>query len=86
LPYFAGEHLILAEIVAEMLVYILPNLGISLVEYPRLHDWPERLTARSTWQQIHLSPEEWSSFKRHLRVMPKIWERRRRQRVNALAP
>jgi glutathione S-transferase len=85
LPYFAGEQLSMAEIVAGTLVCTLPDLGIPLTHYPQLKDWSERLLLRPTWQQIQLSPEEWSSFKRHLRVMPKIWERRRRQRMNALA-
>lgn len=84
LPYFAGEQLTLAEIVAGTLVYTLPDLGTSLTDYPRLNAWSERLLSRPTWHQIQLSSEEWSSFKRHMRVMPKIWQRRRRQRVNTL--
>jgi glutathione S-transferase len=40
---------------------------------------------RSAWQQIELSLEEWSNFKRHMKVIPKIWERRRRQRINSLS-
>lgn len=86
LSFFAGKQITLADIVAGTLIYTLPDLGISLNDYPRLKTWSERLLSRPTWQQIQLSPEEWSSFKRHLRVMPKIWERRRRQRVNALVP
>lgn len=82
--YFAGEQLTLADIVAGTLVCTLPDLGIPLSDYPKLKAWSERLLSRPTWQQIQLSLEEWSSFKRHLRVMPKIWERRRRQRVKAL--
>ncbi|WP_404789698.1 glutathione S-transferase family protein [Altericista sp. CCNU0014] len=84
-PYFAGEQLTVAEIVAGMLVCTLPDLGISFANYPRLQAWSDRLLARPTWQQVQLSSEEWTSFKRHLRVMPKTWERRRRQRVKALA-
>ncbi len=83
--YFAGEQLTLAEIVAGTLVYRMPSLGIALTSYPRLNGWSERLLLRPTWQQIELSPEEWSSFKRHIRVIPKVWERRRRQRMNALS-
>lgn len=83
--FFAGEQLTLAEIVAGTLIHILPDLGLPLVDYPGLNSWSERLLARSTWQQIQLSPEEWSSFKRQIRVMPKIWQRRRRQRMSVLA-
>jgi glutathione S-transferase len=84
-PYFSGEQLTLAEIVAGTLVPVLPALEIPLIDYPKLNVWSERLLSRPSWQTIQLSPEEWSSFKRHMQVMPKIWQRRRRQRVNALS-
>jgi glutathione S-transferase len=84
-PYFAGDQLTLAEIVAGTIVHKLPDLGVSLVGYPGLNRWSERLLARPTWQQIELSAEEWSTFKRRMRVMPKIWQRLRRQRMSALA-
>lgn len=84
-PYFASEQLTLAEIVAGTLVYRMPELGIALIDYPRLNVWSERLLSRPTWRQIELNSEEWSNFKRRMRVIPKIWERRRRQRMNALS-
>lgn len=84
-PYFASEQLTLAEIVAGTLVYRMPDLGIALTDYPRLNVWSERLLSRPTWRQIELNSEEWSNFKRRMRVIPKIWERRRRQRMNALS-
>jgi glutathione S-transferase len=82
--YFAGEQLTLAEIVAGTLVDKMPSLGVALTNYPRLNAWSERLLARPTWQQIQLSADEWDGFKRRIRVMPKTWERRRRQRMNAI--
>jgi glutathione S-transferase len=82
--YFAGEQLTLAEIVAGTLVDKLPDLGVALTNYPRLEAWSERLMSRPTWQQIQLSADEWDSFKRRIRVMPRTWERRRRQRMNAI--
>ena len=78
-PFVAGEQLTLAEIVAGSLVPALPKLDMPLIAYPRLNAWSERLLTRSTWQAIQLSPEEWSNFKRHMKVMPKVWQRRRRQ-------
>lgn len=83
--YFAGEQLTMAEIVAGTFVYRMPSLGISLINYPKLQAWSDRLLLRPTWQQIELSSEEWHSFKRHMKVIPKIWERRRRQRINSLS-
>lgn len=83
--YFAGAQLTLAEIVAGTLVDKLPDLGVILSDYPRLQAWSERLLARPTWQQIELSAPEWDNFKRRIKVIPKVWERRRRQRMNALS-
>jgi glutathione S-transferase len=83
--YFAGEQLTMAEVVAGTLVGLLPDLGVALTDYPRLQDWSARLWIRPSWQQIALSVEEWQSFKRHIRVLPKIWQRRRRQRINVLS-
>lgn len=82
--YFAGEQLTLAEIVAGTIVHNLPKLGVTLVDYPKLSRWSERLLARPSWQQIELSAEEWDTFRRRMRVIPKLWQRRRRQRVTAL--
>lgn len=83
--YFAGEQLTLAEIVAGTLVPLVSDLGVLLSDYPRLQRWCERLLARPAWQHIQLSAEEWSNFRRHMRVMPRIWQRRRQQRMAALA-
>ncbi|PSN12219.1 glutathione S-transferase family protein [filamentous cyanobacterium CCT1] len=82
--YFAGNQLTLAEIVAGTMVHRMPDLGVSLDRYPGLQRWSARLLARPTWQQIELSGEEWSIFRRRMRVIPKLWQRRRRQRVTAL--
>ena len=83
--YFAGDQLTLAEIVAGTIVHKLPDLGVSLAGYPGLSRWSEQLLARPTWQQIELSAEEWGLFKRRMRVIPKIWQRRRHQRMVVLA-
>ncbi len=84
--YFAGDQLTLAEIVAGTIIHKLPDLGVSLVSYPGLRRWSEQLLARPTWQQIQLSAEEWSTFRRRMRLIPKLWSRRRRQRLAALMP
>jgi glutathione S-transferase len=80
-PYFADNQLSLADIVAGTLVHRLPDLGLPLTDYPNLEQWSARLLARPSWQTIQLEPEEWQRFKRSLRVMPKIWQRRRQQRA-----
>jgi glutathione S-transferase len=83
--YFAGEQFTLAEIVAGTIVHKVPDLGVALTNYPRLSRWSERLLARPSWQQIALSVEEWNTFKRRMRVIPKLWQRRRQQRMTALS-
>lgn len=84
-PYFAGTQLTLAEIVAGTLVCRMPEMGTDLTHYPRLNNWSERLLARPSWQQIELSTDEWSTFKRRMRIIPKMAERHRRQRISALS-
>jgi glutathione S-transferase len=81
--YFAGEQLTVAEITSGTLVHRLPDLGVSLSA--SLNDWSDRLLARPSWQQMHLSSEEWQGFRRFLRAMPKLWQRRRQQRMKALS-
>lgn len=83
-PFVAGDQLTLAEIVAGSLIPALPNLDVPLTPYPRLQGWSERLLARPSWQSVQLSADEWSHFKRHMKVMPKVWQRRRRQRAERL--
>ncbi|MBE9168051.1 glutathione S-transferase family protein [Pleurocapsales cyanobacterium LEGE 06147] len=84
-PYFGGEQLTLAEIVSGTIIPDLPKLGIPLINYPKLDNWAKRLLLRESWQQIQLSSEELNNFKRSMRLLPKIWQKRRRQRMNALA-
>lgn len=84
-PYFADEQLTLAEITAGTLVCRLPDIGIPLLDYPKLNAWNERLLARPTWQQIELSADEWALFKRAMQVMPKVWQQRRLRQVKAMA-
>jgi glutathione S-transferase len=83
-PYFAGDRLTLAEIVAGTIVGKISDIAAPLTDYPSLQHWSERLLARPTWQQLELSPEEWTDHQRRMRVIPKIWQHRRRQRMKAI--
>lgn len=85
-PFVAGVQLTLAEIVAGSLIPALPKLAMPLTDYPRLNAWSKRLLDRPSWQEIALSEDEWNSFKRHMKVIPKVWQRRRRQRLLQLLP
>jgi glutathione S-transferase len=83
--FLGGEQISLADLVASSMMVGIPDLGIDLQAYPQLALWLERLLARPSWQPVKLSPEEWQDVKRKMRVMPKIWQKRRRQRVAAMA-
>jgi glutathione S-transferase len=78
--YFGGKDLTIADIVAGTIIPDLPRLGIDLVNYPQLSNWCERLLSRKSWQQIQLSDAEFQNFQRQFKVLPKIWQKRRRQR------
>ncbi|MCC5641732.1 glutathione S-transferase family protein [Nostoc sp. CHAB 5824] len=62
-PYFASHNLTLAEVVAGTVVTLLPSIGISLSEYPKLNAWCDRLVARTTWQATEATPEAMEAFK-----------------------
>jgi glutathione S-transferase len=81
--YFGGEQLTLAEIFIGSFLHRMPDLGMDLTNYSTLMAWGDRLLRRPSWQEIQLSPSEWHDFKRYVRLLPKIWQRRRQQRATA---
>lgn len=83
-PYFGGEHLSLADIVAGSLVPVVCDLGFSLNQQPRLQTWVHTLMDRPTWKQTQLSASEKERFLRSIRALVRVWQRRRRQRVEEL--
>ena len=62
-PYFGSENLTLAEVVAGTVVDVLPSVGISLSDYPKLNAWCDRLIARPSWQATEATPEAIEAFK-----------------------
>nr|WP_199349624.1 glutathione S-transferase family protein [Nostoc flagelliforme] len=62
-PYFASENLTLAKVVAGTVVPLLPIVGISLSEYPKLNAWCDHLVAHPTWQATEPTPEAIEAFK-----------------------
>ncbi|MDJ0727016.1 MAG: glutathione S-transferase family protein [Prochloraceae cyanobacterium] len=57
-PYFFGERLTLADIVAGTAVPSIPFLGISFDGYPKVKQWCEGLQKRASWQQTEPTEEE----------------------------
>lgn len=74
-PYFGSEQLTLGDIVAGIGVISLPNLGVTLNNYPKLDAWCQRLMERPVWQKTALSPEDFEQFKRRVRVLVKLRRR-----------
>ncbi len=68
-PYFAGEQLTIAEVVAGTLVCWLPNMGVSLEDYPKLKNWLSGLMQRPSWQQTQPTPEYIEAFKPQARKL-----------------
>ncbi|WP_414568367.1 glutathione S-transferase family protein [Nostoc sp. CCY 9925] len=62
-PYFGSENLTLAEAVAGTVVPLMPIVGISLSEYPKLNAWCDRLIARPAWQATEATPEDIAAFR-----------------------
>ncbi|MEH1935889.1 MAG: glutathione S-transferase family protein [Nostoc sp.] len=62
-PYFASHNLTLAEVVAGTVVNVLPSVGISLSDYPKLNAWRDRLIVRPTWQATEATPEAIEALK-----------------------
>ncbi|MEH2237752.1 glutathione S-transferase family protein [Nostoc sp.] len=62
-PYFASHNLTLAEVVAGSVVTVLPSVGISLSDYPKLNAWCDRLIVRPSWQATETTPEAIEAFK-----------------------
>lgn len=72
-PYFLGEQLTYADIVAGTAVAVIPNLGISLEPYSKVTKWVTNLNQRPSWQQTASSPEELEKSKA---IMKAILQRR----------
>jgi glutathione S-transferase len=68
-PYFGGDCLTLADIVAGTAVTWLPSLGVSLDEYPSLKQWCDGLMQRQSWQQTQPTPEQIEGFKAQMREL-----------------
>jgi glutathione S-transferase len=62
-PYFVSHNLTLAEVVAGTIVTVLPSIGISLGEYPKINAWCDRLMARPSWQTTQATPKMMAAFK-----------------------
>ncbi|MBE9183599.1 glutathione S-transferase family protein [Microcoleus sp. LEGE 07076] len=70
-PFFGSSAMTLADVVAGVSVTWLPELGVSLDDYPKLQAWSERLNSRLSWQQTQASPELVEAFKVQMKQLMK---------------
>ncbi|MDY6941292.1 MAG: pentapeptide repeat-containing protein [Cyanobacteriota bacterium] len=68
-PYIGSDRLTLADIVAGTVVIWLPQMGVSLDEYPHLQAWLQRLAERESWQQTQPSPEQVEAFQSRVKEL-----------------
>ncbi len=61
--FFGGQQLSLADVVSGTLAAWLPEMGLSLADYPTLDSWRQRLMERPAWQQTHVSQADLEAFK-----------------------
>ena len=69
LPYFGGDQLTLADLVAGTAIPLLPTIGVSLKDYERLSNWVKRLRQRESWQQTEPTQEMIDAFKIQMREL-----------------
>jgi len=67
--FIAGEQLSLGDIVAGCAVPVLPILGVSLTDYPKINAWVERLMQRSSWQITQPTPEAIEAYKVRIQAL-----------------
>jgi glutathione S-transferase len=68
-PYFGGENLSLAELVAGTAIPFLPQMGIEMEDYPKIKAWCDRLMQRSSWQETQPTPEAIAAFKSQMKEL-----------------
>ena len=67
----SNDGVSLADVVAGVSVPWLPELGVSLDEYPKLQAWCDRLNSRDSWQKTQASPELVEAFKAQMKQLMK---------------
>lgn len=68
-PYFGGQQLTLADIVAGTAIPFLPSMGLPLDDYPQLKNWCDRLMTRESWQQTQPTAKQITEFKTQMKIL-----------------
>ncbi|MBE9156540.1 glutathione S-transferase family protein [Nodosilinea sp. LEGE 06152] len=62
-PFFCGDQLTLADVVAGTFAPWFEQLGLPMANYPTLQAWTSRLMNRPAWQTTQPSAEELAAFR-----------------------
>ncbi|MGG6242108.1 glutathione S-transferase family protein [Nodosilinea sp. AN01ver1] len=62
-PFFCGDQLTLADVVAGTFAPWFEQLGLPMAEYPTLQAWTHRLMERPAWQTTQPTQEELAAFR-----------------------
>lgn len=62
-PFFCGDQLTLADVVAGTFAPWFEQLGLPMAEYPTLQAWTSRLMERPAWQTTQPTQEELAAFR-----------------------
>ncbi|HSM84044.1 MAG TPA: glutathione S-transferase family protein, partial [Nodosilinea sp.] len=62
-PFFCGEALTLADVVAGTFAPWFEGLGLPMDRYPTLQAWTDRLMARPAWQATQPTARELAAFR-----------------------
>ena len=66
-PYFGGEQLTLADVVAGTFAPWFQPLGLPMQNYPALQAWTARLMERPAWQTTQPSQEDLDQFRNRMK-------------------
>ena len=77
--YFGGEHLNLADVVADATVPLFSRLGLSLQSYESLQQWQSKITARSAWQLTKPDDPDFRLWQRWIQLQVQRRQRNRQR-------
>jgi len=62
-PFFCGDRLTLADVVAGTFAPWFEGLGLPMSDYPTLQTWTNRLMERPSWQTTQPTAKDLAAFR-----------------------
>ncbi|MGB3199567.1 MAG: glutathione S-transferase family protein [Nodosilinea sp.] len=67
-PFFCGDQLTLADVVAGTFAPWFEQLGLPMADYPTLQTWTHRLMDRSAWQTTQPTEDDLAAFRDRMKA------------------